>query len=249
MVHICFNQVIAWFTQFGMGIRHRVAESVRSGKIAVELTRPMDFFFYKIAFELGSQLYGLLFRGVPVGLGLALFVGMCLPASPVVWFFTLTELAVGGYVGLTLGYLVGVSSFWTTEIRTASWAVYSAQTLLGGISMPSRCCLAASSSWPRLLPSLTWRTSRHEFTLACRGRCRSSQAWAGPSPSRSSPGRSPGGRAGVWRCREDDRWLVPAPPHRRQGILGARVSEPSGADAVQARFYREHPHPGDHGSR
>lgn len=134
--YICFNQVIAWFTQFGMRVRQGVAESVRSGKIAVELARPMDFFFQKIAFEFGAQLYGLVFRGLPVGLGLALLVDMRLPASPAVWLSTLTAVAIGGYIGLTLGYMVGISSFWTNEIRTVSWALYSAQTLLGGISMP-----------------------------------------------------------------------------------------------------------------
>lgn len=134
--YICFNQSIAWFTQFGMKIRHRIAGSVRSGQIAVELARPMGFFSYRMAFEYGAQLYNLLFRGIPVGVGLALFASPHLPKSAATWLWTLISVAAGGYISICMAYLVGISSFWTNEIRTASWMLYSLQTALGGLSMP-----------------------------------------------------------------------------------------------------------------
>ncbi|MEA4882963.1 MAG: ABC-2 family transporter protein [Clostridia bacterium] len=134
--YICVNQTTAWFTQFGMKIRHRIAESVRSGRIAVELARPMDFFHYRMAFEYGAQLYSLVFRGLPVGIGLSFFAQLRTPGSAMTWLWALASLAIGGYIGIALGYLVGISSFWTNEIRTLSWVVFSLQSLLGGISMP-----------------------------------------------------------------------------------------------------------------
>lgn len=134
--YICFNQTIAWFTQFGMKIRHRIAQSVRSGRIAVELARPMDFFWYHMAFEYGAQLYSLTFRGLPVGIALALLTEFYVPASAMTWVWTLVSLAIGGYIAIALGYLVGISSFWTNEIRTLSWVLFSLETLLGGLSMP-----------------------------------------------------------------------------------------------------------------
>ena len=134
--YICVNQTIAWFTQFGMKIRHRIAESVRSGRIAVELARPMDFFCYRMAFEYGAQLYSLVFRGLPVGIGLALLTESYVPGSAMTWVWAAASLAIGGYIGISLGYLVGISSFWTNEIRTLSWVLFTLELMLGGISMP-----------------------------------------------------------------------------------------------------------------
>lgn len=134
--YICINQTTAWLTQFGMKMRQRMVQSVRSGRIAVELARPMDFFWYNMHFEYGSQLYSLVFRGLPVGLALSLLVRLRMPGSAVTWLGALASLAIGGYIGIALNYLVGISSFWTNEIRTLSWALFSLETFLGGLSMP-----------------------------------------------------------------------------------------------------------------
>ena len=119
-----------------MKIRHRIAQSVRTGRIAVELARPMDFFWYHMAYEYGAQLYSFAFRGIPVGIALALLTEFRVPASAMTWVWTAASLAVGGYIAIALGYLVGISSFWTNEIRTLSWVLFSLETLLGGLSMP-----------------------------------------------------------------------------------------------------------------
>jgi ABC-2 type transport system permease protein len=134
--YICINQTTAWFTQFGMKIRQRMVQSVRSGRVAVELARPMDFFWYNMDFEYGSQLYSLVFRGLPVGLALSLLVRLRMPGSAITWLGATASLAIGGYIGIALNYLVGISSFWTNEIRTLSWVLFSLEALLGGLSMP-----------------------------------------------------------------------------------------------------------------
>ena len=134
--YICINQTTAWLTQFGMKIRQRMVQSVRSGRIAVELARPMDLFWYNMGFEYGSQLYSLVFRGLPVGFALSLLAQLRMSHSAIAWLGALASLAIGGYIGIALNYLVGISSFWTNEIRTLSWALFSLETFLGGLSMP-----------------------------------------------------------------------------------------------------------------
>jgi len=74
---------------------------------------------------------GLTFRGLPVGIALALLTEFYVPASAMTWVWTLVSLAIGGYIAIALGYLVGISSFWTNEIRTLSWVLFSLETLLG----------------------------------------------------------------------------------------------------------------------
>ena len=133
--YVMFNQVILWFTHFAIRTHGRIRDSVRSGNVATELARPMGFFAYRIASDYGSQLYSLLFRGVPVGLLLSVF-GHYLPKNPATWAWTLLSLALGAYIGIVSKYIVGVSAFWTTEIRTA-WTVETSLVFgLGGASMP-----------------------------------------------------------------------------------------------------------------
>ena len=111
MVHyIAFNQVILWLSQFAIRVHSKITESVRSGNVATELMRPMDFFTYQMATGLGSQAYSLLFRGLPVAFMLSIF-GFYIPKYVVTWGWTLLSLAFAGYLGVILSYLVGVTSF------------------------------------------------------------------------------------------------------------------------------------------
>ena len=133
--YIAFNQVTMWFTQFGIRIQARIRDAVRSGDVATELLRPVSFFAYRVSFEYGSMVYGLLFRGLPVAAMLARF-GFYVPKNPATWAWTVMSLALGAYIAIVQLYLVGIASFWTTEIRTASWVVTTLSLTLGGGSMP-----------------------------------------------------------------------------------------------------------------
>lgn len=136
MVHyVTLNQVTMWFTQFGIRVHAKIRDAVRSGNIASELMRPLDFFSYRVATEYGSMVYGLLFRGLPVGLMLSM-LGFYFPKHPATWAWTAVSLVLGAYIAITNLYLVGLTSFWTTEIRTAYWIESTLSLGLGGASMP-----------------------------------------------------------------------------------------------------------------
>lgn len=133
--YVSFNETTMWFTQFGIRCHVRIRDAVRSGNIAQELVRPMSFFSYTVAYEYGSMIYGLIFRGIPVGLMLST-IGFYLPKNPATWFRTLLALLLGCYIGIVDLYLVGITAFWTTEIRTVYWTVAMLSLGLGGASMP-----------------------------------------------------------------------------------------------------------------
>lgn len=133
--YICFSQVIMWLSEFALRVHARIAEALRTGNVATELTRPMDFFTYHMATGLGSQVYSLIFRGLPVAFMLAVFT-FYIPKHAVTWLWTLGSMAVAGYLAVLLSYIVGVTGFWTTEVRTAWWVVSSLSLGLGGASMP-----------------------------------------------------------------------------------------------------------------
>ena len=133
--YIAVNQVFMWFTQFGLRVHSKIRDAIRSGNIATELARPMDFFSYRVASEYGSMVYTFIFRGLPVGLMLSGF-GIYLPQRGVTWMWTLVSLLFGAYIAVVEGYIVGVMAFWTTETRTMWWFVSTLNLTLGGGSMP-----------------------------------------------------------------------------------------------------------------
>ena len=149
--YITLNQTILWLSQFSVRVHTRIADSVRSGNVATELMRPMDFFTYRMAAGLGSQVYSFVFRGLPVGLMLSPF-GFYIPRNAVTWGWTLLSLVFAGYLGVLLSYLAGVTSFWTTEVRTAWWVVSTLSLGLGGASMPLEVFPAAIEKMARLSP-------------------------------------------------------------------------------------------------
>jgi len=133
--YIAVNQTVMWFTQFGIRAHAKIREAVRSGNIATELARPMDFFAYRVSNEYGAMVYSFLFRGVPVGLMLSAF-GFYLPQKAVTWGWTLVALLFGAYIAIVESYIVGILTFWTTETRTTWWFVATLNLTLGGGSMP-----------------------------------------------------------------------------------------------------------------
>ncbi|MEX0974214.1 MAG: ABC-2 family transporter protein [Bacillota bacterium] len=133
--YISINQTTMWFTQFGIRAHTKIREAIRSGNIATELARPMDFFSYRVVSEYGSMVYSFIFRGLPVGLMLSTF-GLYVPRHAATWMWTLLSLLIGAYIAIVESYLVGVIAFWTIEIRTAWWVMLTLNLTLGGGSMP-----------------------------------------------------------------------------------------------------------------
>jgi ABC-2 type transport system permease protein len=129
-------QVFAWLTTFlpaGLGIQ----ASVRSGAIALEMARPVPFFPMVLARETGNLLYQSVYRALPLALLFAVTVGFPRPASAGHLLLTIPSLALGAYAGLTMTYTVGVTSFWTTEIRWAHWTYYTVVSVVSGGWVPA----------------------------------------------------------------------------------------------------------------
>ncbi len=177
--YIVINQVTLWFSQFAIRTHVRLRDAVRSGDIASELQRPMDLFAYRISFDLGSQVYSLLFRGIPVGLMLARFLtGITREPAALLW--GAISLAFSGYIGIAIAYMVGISAFWTTSTRTAWWVATTLSLSLGGASMPLEILPEAIRrvvTWTPF-PYLSYYTARILLELSGPGSLLGSGLWA-----------------------------------------------------------------------
>jgi ABC-2 type transport system permease protein len=133
--YMAYSQSILWITTFmiaGLDIQIKV----RSGAVALEMMRPVDFFLMTVSRELGSLVYSLLFRTLPIAAAFALAVGFYVPSGGLVWIWILLSVVLGAWVGMCLIYLVGISSFWTWEIGWCHTLQYSVNMLFSGYMVP-----------------------------------------------------------------------------------------------------------------
>ncbi|MGW4646029.1 ABC transporter permease [Kitasatospora sp. NPDC004289] len=97
---------------WGGGFQDDVQQRFRTGDIAVDLYRPVDFMGWWLATDLGRAGFQLLGRGLaPTAIG-ALAFGFALPVSPLVWAAFLLSVLLAVVVSFGLRFLVALTGFW-----------------------------------------------------------------------------------------------------------------------------------------
>lgn len=100
--------VAAW----GGGFQDDIQARFRTGDIAVDLYRPVDFLGWWLAAELGRAAFQLLTRGV-VPLAVGVLAGQAvLPHSVLTWPVFLVSVLLAVLVSFGLRFLVSVAAFW-----------------------------------------------------------------------------------------------------------------------------------------
>jgi len=129
-----------------------VMRSVRSGDIATDLSRPVDYFAYWFARDAGRAVAQLALRGLPIIALYALAYRITLPPTP--WHAVATVVSLALALAISFGYrfLVNLAAFWTPDATGIGRLCWTASTALSGMLFP----LALLPSWlataTRLLP-------------------------------------------------------------------------------------------------
>lgn len=110
--------------------------AVSSGEIAAELCRPISLFRSWQAADLGRAVQGLLFRGIPLLAGYALFFPLWLPSSPVTWAFFLASLILAELIGYAWRFIVNCMSFWTLQARGTMGMLFALGMFFMGFYVP-----------------------------------------------------------------------------------------------------------------
>ncbi len=150
-----FGQVVYNFVHWTTGLNIQLA--VRSGDISLELLRPIDFFSYVISRQAGEHLYALFYRAIPLYLLYAVTVGYHIPSLAAL-LLLLPSLGLALYVALCLGYLEGLASFWTTDIRWVSYFNMVFLIAASGMQVPVD---LLPGFLGRLLPLAPWAALAH----------------------------------------------------------------------------------------
>ncbi len=104
-----------------------LSEAIIKGHIVTDLARPVDFYLYWAAIDLGRAVYYSVFRGAPTFLvGLLLF-HVRLPADAGAWLLFFATLCTGVLVSFAFRFITNSLAFWTSDARGM---IYLANTVI-----------------------------------------------------------------------------------------------------------------------
>lgn len=128
-----------------------VMKSIRTGEVASDLSRPIDFFWYWAAQDVGRALGNLLFRGLPI-MGLyALFYHITVPQRLEQWAALVASLGLALFISFCWRFLVNLAAFWTQDATGLGRVAWTLTVFFSGFLMP----LAFLPSWLTTLTHLT----------------------------------------------------------------------------------------------
>jgi ABC-2 type transport system permease protein len=113
-----------------------VEQTIRSGDVVSDLSKPFSFLGFWLARDYGRACYYLLFRCLPILLAGQLIFGLRWPASPLTWLAFALSLALAVTVGFAWRFLLNLSAFWTTDARGLGGLGLVASTFLSGFLIP-----------------------------------------------------------------------------------------------------------------
>jgi ABC-2 type transport system permease protein len=113
-----------------------VALRVRSGDVATDLQRPLDFQLSWLAQDLGRAAYHALFRGVPPFLIGAVLFDVLVPTEPLVWLAFVASVGLAVVTSFAYRFLFNLVAFWLLDYRGAGALAMVASTFLSGQVVP-----------------------------------------------------------------------------------------------------------------
>ncbi|MEV7471934.1 ABC-2 family transporter protein [Streptomyces kronopolitis] len=136
----------------GGGFQEEFQERIRTGEIAIDLSRPADLQLWWLANDMGRAALQLLSRGIaPLAVG-ALAFRLALPQSPLLWLAFLLSALLGAVVSFALRYLVALCSFWLLDGAGVTLVSGLLTMFFSGMLLPLTVFPGALGETARLLP-------------------------------------------------------------------------------------------------
>lgn len=124
---------------------------IRSGDIAVDLTRPVDLQLSWLAADLGRAGYLLVPRGLPPILIGIIFFKVTLPRDPAGYLLGMISVVLAVAVSFACRFLVGLVAFWIIELRGVLTLYLVTSNVLCGLVVP----VPWFPDWLRVIATVT----------------------------------------------------------------------------------------------
>ena len=113
-----------------------IADTIRTGAIASDLSKPLDYFGFWLGRDLGRAAYHILYRWLPtIALGLLLF-RIDFPPTAVHWLAFALSFLLAIILSFCLRFMINVIGFWTTDVRGIMGMVLLFVNFLTGFLVP-----------------------------------------------------------------------------------------------------------------
>jgi len=113
-----------------------IANAVKSGEVATDLMKPIDYQLVMLFRQLGRSFYFFIFRGIPIFLVMAVFFPWSPPQSWGALALFLFSLIFAVMITFSFNFIVGMSAFWLLDARGISGFIMGAGLLLSGFVVP-----------------------------------------------------------------------------------------------------------------
>ena len=112
--------------------------TVYQGEIATDLLKPMNFFGFWLAQDVGRALAGFLLRGLSVMVVYALIFDISYPNSLGQWLALLISFVLAYLLGFGYRFVVNLAAFWSPDARGIGRFAFMTVMLFSGFLMPLR---------------------------------------------------------------------------------------------------------------
>jgi ABC-2 type transport system permease protein len=129
-----------------------VEETIRTGDVVSDLSKPFVFLGFWLARDVGRAAYFVVFRAGPILLAGQLLFGLHWPSTAVAWLAFLLSVVLALVVSFGWRFLLNVSAFWTTDARGLGSLALAATMFLGGFVVPIRYFPDWLQPWVLALP-------------------------------------------------------------------------------------------------
>jgi ABC-2 type transport system permease protein len=127
--------LIAFISMFGW---YDLMHTISTGEVGSDLLKPVGFYSYWLARDLGRAVSQLLLRGLPLVAGYAVFYRITVPDSLIQWTSFLAALLLAWWVSFSWRFLVNLAAFWTPNAVGIGRLAFMLSWILSGFMMPLR---------------------------------------------------------------------------------------------------------------
>jgi ABC-2 type transport system permease protein len=113
-----------------------IAESVQSGEVVADLSRPYDYQFAWLAQDYGRALFQLIARSTPPLVVGMLAFGIVLPIDPLTWLATVLSLVLAIAVSFGWRFIINLTTFWWIDHRGIASTSLLVAVLFSGFLVP-----------------------------------------------------------------------------------------------------------------
>lgn len=129
------QSLIGFLSLFGW---YDMMNSIYTGAVACDLLKPMGFFRYWLAQDLGRALAQLILRGFPMMAAYAVLIGISYPSGYDRWAVLVFSLILAWMLSFSWRFLVNLSGFWTPDARAIGRFGFVLLYFVTGFLMPLR---------------------------------------------------------------------------------------------------------------